>query len=215
MGKGIEIRERSIRLSFTVEGVRHRPTLMLDGEALLPTTANVKYAHRHLGDVRDAIKHKRFCMAEFFPASGSGLSLTVGEQLDTWLAGLRIEASTRAGYGSAVTFWQETIGKIAVRALKLSDCLTALASRPLLTGKTVNNYVLVLRQALDLAVLDKVLTENPAKHIPRAKHQKPPVDPFTAGEAEAILANMQEHYDAQVANYAEVKFFSGMRTSES
>ena len=84
-----------------------------------------------------------------------------------------------------------------------------------LTGKTVNNYVDVLRQALQLAVLDKALQENPVAGIERAKHQKPPVDPFTMDETEVIIADMAKHYDEQVSNYVEVKFFTGLRTGES
>ncbi len=41
-----------------------------------------------------------------------------------------------------------------LRDLKLSHLLTGIAQRPDLTGKTVNNYVSVIRQALDLAVAD-------------------------------------------------------------
>jgi integrase len=79
----------------------------------------------------------------------------------------------------------------------------------------VNNYVSVLREALDLAVVDKLMPDNPVHNVPRAKHQKPPVEPFTREEAEAILADMAKHYPAQVVNFVRFKFFSGVRTGEA
>jgi integrase len=99
--------------------------------------------------------------------------------------------------------------------VKHSDVLTALASRPDLTGKTVNNYVSVLRKAMELAVADKTIATNPVSAVARAKHQKPLPDPFSREEAESIVADMAAHYPAPIANYAEFKFFTGLRTSES
>lgn len=107
------------------------------------------------------------------------------------------------------------LGEKALRALKPSDIMTVPAARPELTGKTVNNYVSVLREALDLAVIDKVLNANPADSIARAKHQKPPPDPFSREEVESIITDMPEHYPDQVVNYEEFKFFTGLRRSAS
>jgi integrase len=90
-----------------------------------------------------------------------------------------------------------------------------LAARPELSGKTVNNLVNVLREALEMAVLDKLLPDNPAAHVPSAQWQRLPVDPFTAEEVEAILADMPKRHPAQVANYTALKFFTGLRTGES
>ncbi|OGB00826.1 MAG: integrase [Burkholderiales bacterium RIFCSPHIGHO2_12_FULL_61_11] len=214
VGAGVEIRETSIRLKFVYEGAPVKRTLLLNGSPMLPTPANVKYANRLAAEIRDKIRHDTFSMAEYFPANGIAGVLTVKVQLDTWLEGQRIEPSTRAAYSSAIRFWTGEIGDIAIRSLKHSNILKALATRPLLTGKTVNNYVDVLRQAMQLAVLDKVLTANPVADIPRASHQKEPPDPFSLEEAEKIIADMAKHYPEQVYNYCETKFFTGLRTSE-
>jgi integrase len=64
---GVEVREASIRLSFTAVGVRYRHTLMLEGEAMLPTPANVKYAHRLIAEIRACVKTGAFRMADYFP----------------------------------------------------------------------------------------------------------------------------------------------------
>ncbi len=215
-GSGVEIRERSIRLSFVLDGKPCRQTLLVNGEPMLPTGPNIRYATRLAAEIRERIRHGTFSMAEYFPASGTaGDPITVGSHLDTWLGAQRIEASTRAGYSSAVRFWKAAIGNKALRSLKTSDALTVLAARPDLSGKTVNNYVSVLREAMALAVVDHLMPDNPALHIARAKHQKPPVDPFTPAETQAILADMRAHYPDQVVNYTAMKFYTGMRTSES
>lgn len=211
-GSGIEVREKSIRFTF----VLGKPTLMVDGKTAAPTQANVKWAHRLAAEIRERMRFGTFSIAEYFPQSGTaGSPTTVAVQLDTWLAGQRIEASTRAAYASAARFWKATVGDKALRGLKTSDVLGALAARLDLSGKTVNNYVSVLREALDLAVLDKTMPDNPVANVPRAKHQKPAVDPFTRAEAESIIADMAARYPAAVARYTAFKFFTGMRTSES
>jgi integrase len=215
-GNGVEIREQSIRLFFVADGVRQKHTLMLNGKALPPTAANLKYANRLAVEIREKIKHGgTFSVAEYFPASGdTGEVLTVRTQLDDWLASQRIEASTRDGYNSAARFWKSTLGARPLRALRTSEILKALNTRPELTGKTVNNYVSVLREALELAVTDKLLPDNPVTQVKRAKHQKPPVDPFSLEEAEAIIADLYKR-SPSVARYTEFKFFTGLRTSES
>jgi integrase len=222
-GDGVEIHGGGIRLSFTLDGKRQRERLLIEGKAMLPTAANMKYAHRVAQEIRERIRHGTFSMAEYFPASGTGGVLTVGAWLDTWLAAQSIEHSTMAGYTSGVKFWKSavadkgktlTVGEVALRAIKLSHLLTAIAHRPDLTGKTVNNYVSVIRQALDLAVADRIIRDNPADEIPRQKHQKPPPDPFTRDEAEAIIEDMAKHYPEQIYNMVEAWFFTGPRTSE-
>ena len=165
---GVTVRDSSIRLSFTFEGKREFKTLMLNDEPMPPTQANIKYAHRVATEIKEKIRHQTFSLVEYFPASGNSGALTVGKQMDTWLATQRIEQSTRAGYVAAINFWK--IAKLEdkpVRALKHSDILAALATRPDLTGKTLNNYISVLREALELAKKDRLITENPAAEVPR------------------------------------------------
>jgi len=210
-GTGLEIRERSIRFTF-IEG---KPTLHINGKPALPTPANVKWAHRLAVEMREKIKAGTFSLLEYFPQGGTaGAPLTLGQQLDTWLAAQRIEASTRAGYETAVRFWKAAIGDKPLRALKHSDILTALAARPDLSGKTVNNRTSVLNSALNLAVRDKLLTSNPLAGLERAKQQKPPLEPFTAVEAERIIAGAAERYPGAIANMVEFWFRTGLRTSE-
>lgn len=221
---GVEVRPNSIRLRFTLDGKVQAHTLMLNGEPMRPTPANLKYAHRLAAEIRERIRHGTFSLAEYFPASGAGAGqLTVGAQLETWLGAQRIEHSTRAGYESALRFWKGAVcddrgmalGDLNLRAVKPSHVMTAIARRPELSGKTVNNYVSVLREAVELAVVDRILTENPVAQVKRAAWQKPPPDPFTREEVEAIVADMAKHYPEPIVNLVEWRFFSGVRTSEA
>lgn len=223
-GSGIEVRDGSIRLNFTYEGKRQRKTLLVNGNPLSPTLANRKYAAKLIAEIKDKIRLGVFVMAEYFPASGNAnAGLTVGSQLDTWLAGQRIERSTKAGYTSAIKFWKDApydeakaakLGGLPLRRLVPSQIKIAIASRPGLSGKTINNYVSVLREALESAVTDKVLQANPADAVKRAKYQKPVADPFSAEEREKIIDKMAERYPGQVANMIEFWFWTGLRTGE-
>jgi integrase len=208
----VSIRAASIRLRFTHEGVRHQPTLMLNGEPMKPTTSNLNYAKKLSIGVTERIRHGTFSMVETFPASGSGNTLTVGGQLDLWLKTETIEGSTRDGYASIITFWKGAIGTKPLRSLKHSDILQPLADRPDLSGKTVNNRMSVLRKALQLAVLDNILTSNPAAAVKSSKWQRKPPDPFSADEAERVIEGATE---PQVRNFLQFKFFSGLRPGEA
>lgn len=210
-GSGIEVRAKSIRFTF----VPGKPTLMVNGIPALPTPANVKWAQRLAGEIRERIRFGTFSMAEYFPLAGTaGAPMTVSKWLDTWLAAQRIEASTRTGYGTVVRFWQATIGDRPLRALKPTDVLTAIAKYPALSGKTVNNRVSVLRAALGLAERDGLLSANPIAGLERAKQQKPPLEPFTADESARILAGAAKRYPGPLANMLEFWFRTGLRTSE-
>jgi integrase len=210
----IEVHGDSIRVRFTLEGKRHVKRLTQAGVPLLPTAANLKFARRLAEDIQRKIALGIFSMAEMFPSERAEGPLTIAEQLDTWLGSQRIEASTRASYESAIRFWKAGIGDKTLRAVRHSQFLTVLANRPDLSGKTINNYVSVLREALELAVTDGILDANPAAKIPRARHQKEPPDPFSREELDRILADFASRHAGQVCNLVEFWFWTGLRTSE-
>ena len=216
---GVEVRDNSIRITFTLDGRLHRETVRTGGDPIAPTPANVRYAQRLAAEIRDKIKFGTFNYGDYFPASAhatTGRTATVGEQLALWLSLQHAkEASTLKGYGIAVAFWTRTLGAKPLRSLRHSDILSALATQPTWSGKTRNNKVSVLRQALDLAIRDDAIRANPVAGLEASPHQSPPPDPFSLEEAEAILADLRSHYHPQVAHYFEVKFFTGMRTAES
>lgn len=218
-GTGVEARENSIRLTFTLDGKTYKETIKVSGKPLAPTPANLKYAARLAAEIKDKIKHGTFNFAEYFPASRNattGAGTTTGEQLSYWL-GLQtgMAKSTLKGYRIAVDFWKSRIGDVNIRMLTKGKILEALATEPTWTGKTVNNKMSVLRQALELAVDDRMLTESPVSLIKPSKHQRALPDPFSLEEVELILQDLHKHYAPQIALYFEFKFFTGLRTSES
>lgn len=214
-GSGVEVREKSIRLSFTLaDSTTERQTLYLDGDPIRPTPANVKYAHRVAAEIKLKIEAGMFLMADYFPHAAAGTTdSTVSGAIKHFKEAVRGEESTLKGYRSALKFWEAELGVKNFRALVKSDILKALKKRPNISGKTISNYVSVLRLVFQLLVDDKVLKENPIVPID-APHQPPEVDPFTSDEAEAIIADMRKHYAEPVFNYIEFRFFTGARPSE-
>lgn len=222
-GTGVEIRGNAIRIQFSDGGQVVRRTYRRDGKALPPTPENLADARRLAAEVRTRIKAGTFSLPEYFPATGAtGQALTVGEQLDTWMAVQRIEPSTAAAYQSAVRFWKAApcddegsrLGDRPLHRLKPAQVLKALTFRPGLNAKTINNYVTVLRRAIDLAVANRAIDDNLVRHVQHRKQQLPFPDPFTRDEVEAVVAHMTSEYPAGVANFVEFKFFTGLRPSE-
>lgn len=143
--RGVEIRESGIRLSFAYVGKRIRRTLLVEGKAIAPTPANIRYANRLLAEIKLKIRTGSFVLGEYFPEGGTvAAGNTVAEQLDHWLSVKVAENSTLAGYLSAVKFWKPFIGEMQLSRPRHSDILRAIKSRPDLSGKTVNNYVSAL-----------------------------------------------------------------------
>lgn len=221
MGKagGVEIRARSIRVHFTYRGKPCRETVVTDGIPMPPTPANIKYAQRLVAEIKDKIRLGVFSFSDYFPASKkatTGHATTVGDQLESWIkVQSSLADSTIKSYRITINFWKGQIGEKPLNRLKHSDILAALSTQPKWTGKTRNNKVSVLRQALALSVRDELIKGNPADGLESASHQKEPPDPFSMDEADSILAHMRVKYGQQIADYFEFKFYTGLRTGES
>lgn len=212
-GTGVTPRKASIQVAFTYAGESRRLTLKTGGKALPPTPANIKYAERLVAEIRQRIKLGAFSLAEFFPDEAGSDSSSLAAHLTSWQQTLRAPASTKAKYASAAKFWSGHIGTKGLQALKVSHIRTALASRPDLSSKTVNDYVSVLRLALQAAVDDGIIQTNPAEKIETLKAQRQPPDPFTKDEAEAIISKLRERYEED-GDCAEFRFYTGLRTGE-
>lgn len=178
-----------------------------------PTPANLKFATRLVAEIRQKIRLGLFSMAEYFPDEAGHDATNLSAYLTGWEKTLRAPASTKAKYVSAAKFWRLHLGTKSLPALKPSDIRKALADRADLAGKTVNDYVSVLRLALQAAVDDKLIADNPADKIERAQAQSQPPDPFTTEEAERIISKLRER-SAEDADFAEFRFFTGLRTGE-
>jgi integrase len=217
-GSGVEARDKSIRLHFTFEGKTRKETIKTDGKPMPPTPKNLVYAHKLAAEIREKIKHGTFSYADYFPASlhaTTGVGTSVGEHLDLWYGLQTKESSTLKGYRIAKDWWKRHIGSKPIKSLKHSDILAALATEPTWTGKTRNNKTSVLRLALVLAMKDELITSNPIDGLESAPHQRKRPDPFSMEEVEAILSGLHDKHGPQITNYFGLKFFTGLRTSES
>lgn len=223
-GKGVDARANSIRITYTLDGRQERRTLRLNGQPMLPTPANLKYAERVAADIRERVRLGTFNLGDFFPDDAAPvLNRTVGQQLDLWFGTKRVEHTTKGGYSAAVRFWKDAaylrdsedkLGDLPLSKLKHSHLLYVVADRDDLSGKTIKNYLGPLKEAMALAHRDGVIDSDPAAGIKAPKWVKDDPDPFDSEEVEAIIAWMLERHPGQVHNMVEFWMFSGPRTGE-
>lgn len=213
--KGVDVRPTSIRLTFTWQGKQQRQTLIVGGAPIAPTPPNIRYAERLIAEIKEKIRLGTFSMAEYFPASGDTASaVTVDAQIQEWMKSKRIAPSTREGYHTAAKFWEGAIPGALMKTLKHSQILKAVAARPDLSGKTLANYLSVLRSTFALAVRDGLVQSSPVDDVESPSWQREPPDPFDASERERIIALAGERYPGHVHNMLEFWFWTGLRTGE-
>lgn len=102
----------------------------------------------------------------------------------------------------------------ALRAITPGEIMRAVQGAKFPTAKTHNNAISPLKLVFQYSVGERYLAESPAARIGWIKHQKAEPDPFTLGEARAILEWLGQNGEAQHANYFRFAFFTGLRTSE-
>jgi hypothetical protein len=68
-GSGVEARDKSIRISFVLDGQTKKETIKTDGKPMPPTPKNLVYANKLAAEIKDKIRHGTFNYADYFPAS--------------------------------------------------------------------------------------------------------------------------------------------------
>lgn len=220
-GTGVEVRETSIRLSFTAAGRHHRETLTSEGKPIAPTAANVKWAHRLIAQIRAEIRAGTFELAKHFPDSPraqqpAAEALTFGKLAAAWLAtkGELTEAS-RGQYTNAVEVWKLLLGAdTPVAQLDHMKLATKIGGHPWASPKLLNNYLIPLRGIFGLHYRGALAASDPMIGIENRKVVKRPPDPLTAEERDLILADLKKRHDVRVWAYFAFAFFSGMRPEE-
>jgi integrase len=223
---GVEAREASIRLRFTWNGQRQVEKLELAG-----TPANIKAANRLLEDVKAAIAARVYDRSNFgfaprkesapppeeaAPIIEEAVKETFAHRADLWLRTKTGAKSTLKLDGHGVRFWKAALADKATADVLPSDLKVIIKAKVEtgVTGKTVNNLQSVIRGIFESAEDDGIIATSPAGKLKSQKYQKPPPDPFTGDEMEAILAYITERYPEQVLNYFEFAFLTGLRPSE-
>lgn len=207
----VEPRQGTIRLKFTYRGKRCVETLDLE-----PTPANIKAAERLLAKATAAIAAGVYEAAAFFPRSDRASPTTFKDYGEAWLKTLTGAKSTKRSYRSALEgTWFPAIGEKRLAEIRHSDLKAAIAAKAAgVSGKTINNVLIPLREVLKAAVLDELIVRNPADGIKNHAHQVAMPDPFEQDEAEAVVAHLAAKFDPQVAAYFEFALQTGMRPSE-
>ena len=208
----------SIEIAFTYRGIRCRERLKLK-----PTPANLKAASRHREAILDAIAHGTFDYKYTFPDSPRaaqfspepGARISTKDYLDRWVTRLEpeLKASTHLTYCRIVK--NQLIPQFGAKALTdikwrdVRDWIREKDTNP----KTIGNILSVLRTALDDAVEDELIENNPiaGKKIRRKSViREDEIDPFSSEEREAII----NAATGQERNLIQFAFWTGMRISE-
>lgn len=217
---GVAPRGAGIQLTFYWQTERRRLTL-----ALAPNAANLKHAHRVLAEIKEKIRVGTFSIDEYFPRAAAKIpaalapkgGLTFAAAAKAYMESPDVadkEYSTRVGYQRILdTYWMPKLGTIALRDITPAKMREVIAEFTV-ERKTRNNVLTPARGVFDLAVDDEIIAASPLAKVKNAKVQKEPPDPFEIEEVDAILAKMAERYDAQLVNYFEFAFFTGLRPSE-
>lgn len=230
--KGITVREEDgrepkIRLSFTYKGIHCRETL-----DLAPSAANLKYAERLLGEIKNGIERGTFRYADHFPKS-TKLKIfgeaTSGDTLGAVIDRLISHATSRRASPNTIKSMQDRRKALG----KLCDLETATITQAIIKQwilaqekensayRTIQNKLGLIKQALDEAVIEGILVNNPARLVEVRKYvairketdddQDGLPDPFDIIERKAILdaCIVEEH-----RNLFGFAFETGMRTGE-
>lgn len=220
-GTGVEVRETSIRLAFSWQGKAYRETITDAGQPIKPTAANVKRAHRLVGEIRAEIRAGVFDLAKHFPDSPRAKKpdfevKTFGKLATSWLEtkGGLAEA-TLGQYENAVGVWKGLLGAdTPLERLTYELIATKIGKHPWASPKLLNNYLIPLRGILGMHYRGPLAQLDPMIGIENRKVVRRPPDPLTSEERDAILADMRKRYDVRVWAYFALAFYSGMRPEE-
>lgn len=216
-GSGVKkATEGSIEITFTYLGKRCRERIKLK-----PTAANLKKCERHREAILESIAAGTFDYAVTFPNSKRAndflpeKELTVGEWLWKWLDSKEkmLKSSTYDGYRKAIKgALIPALGHIALSKLRKKDVRDWLQKLDC-SNKRIANIISPLREALQHAYDDELITENVLFNFRYVRNEPPKesdVDPFTAEEQALILAQLE----GEAKNLIQFAFWTGLRTSE-
>lgn len=221
-GSGVEVRDTSVRIKFTLNGEQIKERVTVNGKSITPTPANIKYATRLAEEIRRRIELGNFSFADFFPDSPrsrteQSQAETFGKLADLWHKSQgRLAAATKDQYGTAVRFWKKVIGESRpIQDIDHKYLAAKIGGYPWSSAKTHNNYLIALRGILALEYRGPLAIHNPLNGIENMATVKRLPDPFTEEERNRILEYLKERYDKRVFAYFLWMFFTGMRPEEA
>lgn len=220
-GTGVEPRASSIRIKFVLNGETIKERLTVNGKALPPTPANLKYAYRLADEIRRKIEIGTFTFKEFFPDSKRAAATddpnSFGKLADMWLESKSTKAAaTLDQYATAVRFWKRMFTESRmVKDMSHKLIASNIGAYPWPSAKTHNNYLIALRGIFNLEYHGANSANNPMVGIENMATIKKLPDPLSADERDSILADIKMRYDERVYAYFLFMFFTGMRPEEA
>ena len=215
-GNGVEVREKSIRIGFSLAGKFERMTLDIP-----PTPGNERYAIRLVQQIKTAITNKTFTWAEFFPDSPrakdeAGAKRLFGETVDLYIMSVgQLAANTKDQYKNAANFWRTLFGNNTdIETLTHGVLKSRIGGYPWASAKHANNNLIALRGIFGLLYHGASAAANPMTGILNSKVVKKQPDPLSTAERDNILSDMRVRYDTRVWAYFTVAFYTGMRPEE-
>ena len=147
-------------------------------------------------------------------------SLTVGEYLETWLAGKHaLKPKTMSLYRDFTTnYLVPNLGQIRLLQLRAhhldrmyANIALGMRGRPL-SASTIRRIHAVLRSALNSAVKRRLIPYSPADHIELAPENPKRPKPWTVQQCQTFLRDIA---DDRLANLYHLILFTGMRHGEA
>jgi len=147
-------------------------------------------------------------------------SLTVGEYLETWLAGKHaLKPKTMSLYRDFTTnYLVPNLGQIRLLQLRAhhldrmyANIALGMRGRPL-SASTIRRIHAVLRSALNSAVKRRLIPYSPADHIELAPENPKRPKPWTVQQCQTFLRDIA---DDRLANLYHLILFTGMRRGEA
>lgn len=199
---------------------------------LKPTTANFRYAERLLETINSDLRQGRFQYSKYFPESKqvqkndlavldkfhhpAPIASTFAHVAYCWRQTLdQHSKGTRKHYNSALSkYWLPALGEKLIADIKYSELLELINQTPWHSAKHHNNCLVPLRRVFDLAFMDGLIEKNPMLRIKNRKLHREPPSPLSQEQIETILGYMRDHFHAQVVNYFQFAFYTGLRIEE-
>lgn len=225
--RGITVRQHktgeTLQLTFTFNGVLCREPL----SGMEVNARNIKYAERYLGEIQNRISTGDFNYLQYFPRSRKAALFghqkkkkTVKDYLDEYLViseNRNLSPSTLDGYRKCLRALR-VLHNIYVTELTPA-ALKGWVSSQKTKLKTIRNRLSFLRSAIDEAVTDGLINDNPVSHISASRYfsvesgntEEYEVDPFTPAEIRIIYMNCRYPQWKTTFQFA---FNTGVRPSE-
>ncbi len=222
MGRGKGVRaasSTSCQVEFRYRGVRCRERLRL-----APTPANLRHVERLKAEIESQIARGTFDYAATFPESRYALRLgkvkgnavTLEKWLWAWHDGITAEVEPETARDYELDIEKKILphfGKSKpIAQITRMDAKAFIASLPL-TKKRIDNILIPLRQAFQLAHEDELIPRSPFAGLEVRRVSKvrevDVIDPFTVAEIDAICAAGPD-----IATLVRFNAWQGLRVSE-